>query len=64
MPHSASWKIFNDSRNDPYNKHIEIRVHTVVQRGLRYRSINTVGQNLANANINQARRFTEHDRMM
>ena len=59
-----SWKIYNDSRRDPYNKHTEIRVHTVVQRGLRYRSINKVGQNLVSATLNEARVFTEHDRAM
>ena len=59
-----SLKIFNDSTRDPYNKQTEIRVHTVVQRGLRFRSINKVGQSLANANLDQARMFTENDRMM
>ena len=59
-----SWRIFNDSTRDPYNKHTEIRVHTEVQRGLRYRSINKVGQNLVSATLNEARVFTEHDRAM
>ena len=59
-----SLKMFNDPTEDPYNKHTEIRVHTVVQRGLRYRSINAIGQRLAAASIDQTRHFTESDRAM
>ena len=36
----------------------------MVQRGLRYRSINAIGQRLAAASIDQTRHFTENDRAM
>ena len=59
-----SLKIFNDPAKEPYNKHTEIRVHTVVQRGLRFRSINRAGQRLVATTIEQTRHFTENDRTM
>ena len=59
-----SLKMFNDPTEDPYNKYTEIRVHTVHQRSLRYRSINDVGHRLAAASVKQARNFTESDRAM
>ena len=59
-----STKMFNDPNENPYNKHTEIRVHTVHQRGLRYRPINEIGQGLIAASLNQSQTFTESDRAM
>ena len=57
-------KIFNDPEDEPYSKHREIRVHTVVERGLRVRSINRTGQRLAASTTEQMRQFSENDRTM
>ena len=56
--------MYNNPMEDPYNKHAEIRVHTVRQRGLRYRPINKIGQDLIKASLDQAQTFTEQDRAM
>ena len=57
-------KMFNDPEEEPYSKYTEIRVHMVVERGLRVRSINKTGQRLAASTTEQMRHFSDNDRTM